>query len=447
MKIAIIGNGIAGTTAAIEIRKNSSHEINIISSESKNFFSRTALMYVYMGHMRFEDIQPHPDEFWNIHDINIIFNHVKFIDFQNKNLLFPNNEKLRYDKLILATGSNYNRFGWPGQDLGGVKGLYHYQDLEYLESRSDEIQHAVIVGGGLIGIELAEMLHSRQKSVSLLVREESYWDNVLPKEESNMISRHILEHGFDLRLSTNLMEINGDENSIVKAVKTDKGDIIPCQHVGLTAGVHPNIKLVLDGPVETNKGILVNEYLETNIPGVYAIGDCAEIRKPQPGRRNIEPVWYTGKLMGETVAVNILGEKKEYDPGIWYNSAKFLDIEYQVYGDVPNLPSEDQKSVYWEHPDGNKSIRINFNKHTNEVEGFNLMGVRYRHSVCDHWIKKKTDIREVLENLSLANFDPEFYPEYEASIRSTFTEQTGIPLKSKAKRNWDSVFTLIKGTK
>ena len=173
MHVAIIGNGISGITAARWIRKLSDHQITVISSESDLFYSRTALMYIYMGHMRYEDTQPYPASFWEKSNINRIFNHVKTIDFHDKMLLFINGDTLKYDKLILALGSNYNKFGWPGQHLQGVRGLYHFQDLEYLEEKSADISHAVIVGGGLIGIELAEMLHSRQKMVSLLVRENS----------------------------------------------------------------------------------------------------------------------------------------------------------------------------------------------------------------------------------------------------------------------------------
>ena len=270
---------------------------------------------------------------------------------------------------------------------------------------------------------------------------------MLPKEEAELVSRHIRQHGFDLHLSTSLKEIRGDESGNVKEVVTDKGDVIECQYVGLTAGVHPNIELVNNSPVETNRGIMVDEFLQTNIPGVYAIGDCAELRHPRPGRRSIEPVWYVGKMMGEVVAENIIEGEKAYDPGIWFNSAKFLDIEYHVYGDVPNLPREDLSSLYWEHPDGCKSIRINYDTNTKAVKGFNVMGIRYRHSVCDKWIKTGTPVEEVLENLSLANFDPEFYPEHESPLRELYENQTGISLSGKAKRNWDSVFNWLKKNK
>ena len=112
-----------------------------------------------------------------------------------------NNETVSYTKLVIATGSKSNKFGWPGQDLPGVQGLYHLQDLELLEKNTTGMTNAVIVGGGLIGIELSEMLHSRGIHVTFIIREEFYWDNILPKEDARVITRHILEYGFDILLN------------------------------------------------------------------------------------------------------------------------------------------------------------------------------------------------------------------------------------------------------
>ncbi|NNF34480.1 MAG: FAD-dependent oxidoreductase, partial [Saprospiraceae bacterium] len=168
MDVVIIGNGISGITAAKWIRKLSDHNIKVISSESEHFFSRTALMYVYMGHMRFEDIKPYEDWFWDKNRIELNYDHVNTVDPSNKTLSLKEGGKLSYDKLIIATGSRSNKFGWPGQDLKGVNGLYHLQDMEAMESYSKDLDRAVIVGGGLIGIEMAEMFHSRNIPVTML---------------------------------------------------------------------------------------------------------------------------------------------------------------------------------------------------------------------------------------------------------------------------------------
>ncbi|MDC3269573.1 FAD-dependent oxidoreductase, partial [Flavobacteriaceae bacterium] len=219
--IVIIGNGISGVTAARHIRKLSDKKITLVSAETDYFFSRTALMYVFMGHMKFEHTQPYENWFWEKNKIELKKGFVHTIETKHNILYFDNGETLKYDKLIIATGSKPNKFGWPGQDLKGVLGMYHKQDLESLETYAPNnkvCQRAVIVGGGLIGIELAEMLHSRQIPVTFLVREASFWNGVLPQEESAIINREILSNGIDLRLSTNLKEIISDEIGQVKSV-------------------------------------------------------------------------------------------------------------------------------------------------------------------------------------------------------------------------------------
>lgn len=444
MHIVILGNGISGITAARFIRKLSDHKVTVVSAETDHFFSRTALMYIYMGHMRYEDTKPYEDWFWKKNHINLLRAYVEQVDFANKTLVLQNQENLKYDKLILAVGSSPNKFGWPGQDLQGVSGLYSYQDLEYMEQNSDGLNRAVIVGGGLIGIEMAEMFHSRHIPVTFLVREKNYWDMVLPLEESNMVSRHILEHNIDLRLETELKEIVDNGSGRACAVITNTGERIECGYVGLTAGVHPNIGFLKNTDLETQKGILVNEYLETNIPDVYAIGDCSQQRNPQPGRRPLEAVWYTGRMTGETAAYNVCDQRVAYDPGIWFNSAKFLDIEYQVYGTIIANAPENHQSLYWEYVDGRKSIRIVYDRNTSEVLGFNLMSVRYRHEVCEKWLQDRTNIEDVLQNLGLANFDPEFFEEYEKDVVRLYNQQTGKNLQLKKRRGLSGALQFLR---
>jgi len=424
--IAIIGNGISGVTLARHIRKLSDKKITIISAESDYFFSRTALMYVYMGHMKFEHTQPYENWFWKKNNIDLKKGYVNNIDTDNKTLHFAESDQMSYDKLVIATGSKPNKFGWPGEDLKGVQGLYSKQDLENLEiyaPNNKVCKRAVIVGGGLIGIELAEMLNSRNIPVTFLVRESSFWNSVLPEGESQMINRHIKNHHIDLRLSTNLKEIISGENGKVKSIIIEEtGEEIPCDFVGLTAGVTPNISFLKESNIETNKGVLVNRFLETNIKDVYAIGDCAEQREAIGNRRPIEAVWYTGRMMGETLAQTICGNKLEYKPGHWFNSAKFLDIEYQTYGWVHGKKGKPdyEAQFHWKHEDDTKCMTIAYHRDTNEFLGINTFGIRMRHEVFDKWLTEKQDLDFVINHLEQANFDPEFYKRFENEIKETY---------------------------
>ena len=419
--LVIIGNGISGVTTARHVRKHSNMKITIISAESDFFYSRTALMYIYMGHMKFEHTKPYEDWFWQKNKINLIRGFVTEVNTSQKYLKIQNGNEIKFDILVIATGSKSNKFGWKGQDLPGVQGLYSLQDLKLMEANTKNISRAVIVGGGLIGIEMAEMLLSRNIPITFLVREKFFWDIVLPHEEAKMISRHIAEHGIDLRLSTELKEIEAGSDGNVCRILTNKNELIDCQFVGLTVGVHPNIEFLKNSEISINKGVLVNDYLETNIPNVYAVGDCAEIITPEENQSNrIEQLWYTGKMQAETLAKTICGIRTMYDRGIWYNSAKFLDIEYQTYGFVNNTLRDGEDSFYWEHEDGKYCLRIVYQKDSRAVTGFNVFGIRLRQKICIKWIREEQSIEFVIQHLRKAMFDPEFFRKFESRIVQTF---------------------------
>jgi NAD(P)H-nitrite reductase large subunit len=424
----IIGNGIAGVTAARHIRKNSDMQITIVSSETEYFFSRTALMYIYMGHMKYEHTKPYEDSFWKKNRINLVQDLVIGIDAEKKNLALKVGGTMSYDSLILATGSKPNKFGWPGQDLPQVQGLYSKQDLDKLEANAPNnavCRRAVIVGGGLIGIEMAEMLISRNIPVTFLIREHSFWNGVLPNGDSELITQHILKHHVDLKVGVNLKEINADASGNVKSITiAETGEEIACNLVGLTAGVSPNIDFLKDTRIETKRGVLVNRNLETNIPSVYAIGDCAEQHEGIGNRRPIEAVWYTGRMMGEAVAQTICGNRKEYNPGHWFNSAKFFDIEYQTYGWVFAAPRDGETHFHWKHANGDKCMTVCYNTASRLFIGINTFGIRLRHETMDKWLTEQRSVDYVLQHLKEANFDPEFFTHYETEILDSFTSQT-----------------------
>ncbi|MDP5076983.1 MAG: FAD-dependent oxidoreductase, partial [Nonlabens sp.] len=272
-------------------------------------------------------------------------------------------------------------------------------------------------------------------------REDSFWNGVLPAGESAMINEEILNVGIDLRLSTNLEEIIDDGTGKVKAVKIkETGEILNCDVVGLTAGVSPNITFVKNSKIKTDKGVLVNRHLETNIPNVYAIGDCAQQQEPIGRRRNIEAVWYTGRMMGEALAQTICGNRMVYNPGHWFNSAKFIDIEYQTYGWVSGREVPDFESQFhWRHAVERICITVSFDKTTNEFLGINIFGIRLRHEMFDRWLTEKREVTYVLEHLKDANFDPEFFVEHEHSILNEYNSQFNTSLKP-IKKSWKRIF-------
>ncbi|MBP9193164.1 MAG: FAD-dependent oxidoreductase [Saprospiraceae bacterium] len=407
--IIIIGNGVAGATAALGIRKRSQASITIISDETDFPYARTALMYMFMGQLTLPQTHLYPPHLWKEKNINLIKARVVGLDRGAKTIDLDQGSKLSYDQLILATGSKPIIPNCAGIDLPGVCSLYHIDDLNKIEKHlNSHIKNAVIIGGGLIGVELAEMLFSRGIKVGFVIREASYWANVLPKEESEMVTRHLIERGVTILPNEELSAITGDQHTTGVICKSGKN--ISCDFVGITIGVCPNVSIFSKTGLSLNQGILTDSFLRTNDSNIYAIGDCAELTSPAENRKSIEAVWYTARKMGEVVAANICGENKIYEQGHWYNSAKFFDLEYQVYGYVPKIVETPYKYHYLQFTDCQKSIRIVYHEE-GHVVGFLSMGIRLRQNICESWINEKTQIKEVLQNFDKANFDPEFTPE------------------------------------
>ncbi len=379
-------------------------------------------MYIYMAHMKYEHTKPYEDWFWSKNKINLVRDIVDTVDSDKKSIRLKAGTPIQYDKLIIATGSVSNTFDWPGKDLAGVQGLYSLQDLDLMVSNTNGIKHAVIVGGGLIGVEMAEMLLSKKIHVTFLVRENSFWSNVLPKEEAALITKHIRSHHVDLLFRSELKEIIGS-NGKVTSIVTKNEDKIECEFVGLTVGVSPNIAFLKESGINTKRGVLVNIFLETSVADVYAIGDCVERTYELPDRKNIEQVWYTGRMMGEVVAQTICGNKTEYAPGPWFNSAKFFDIEYQTYGMVRNTLADAEDDFYWEHERGMKAIHLVWNKDSKEFRGINTFGIRMRHECFDRWLREKRTIHFIMEHLKEANFDPEFFIRHEDEVVAKFNQK------------------------
>jgi len=424
MHLVIIGNGIAGVSAAITARRlDGAARITLVSAESAHHYSRPALMYLYMGHLRYADVKPYEDWFWTENRLELVQAEAIGIDTAARTVRLATGPALAYDRLLLATGSVVRTPGWPGQQLRGVQGFYGLPDVENMARDTQGISRAVVVGGGLIGVELAEMLHSRGIQVTWLVREERYWQSVLPPAESAMLEAHFRKYNVDLQLTTELRELRGDAQGRVRAVVTTTGQELPAEWVGLATGVQPNLVLAKAAGLATDRGILVNELLETSAPGVYAAGDCAQHRQPAPGEVAVEQLWYTGRMQGETVAHTLCGQPTPYRRGEWFNSAKFFNLEYQTYGRVPARPAAGIISFCWQHPNGRHLLRLNFRAADQAVTGVNALGLRQRQDVWERWLREKTPIGTVLAQLAAANFDPEFARQHELAIRRAFGRQ------------------------
>jgi NAD(P)H-nitrite reductase large subunit len=306
-----------------------------------------------------------------------------------------------YDKLLLATGAVTSTGNWPGVSLEGVTGFVSYQDCKNVMRLIKRGGHAVVVGGGLIGIELCEVFRHYQMDVTFLIRGPYYWHKALSPEEGQFVEKEIKAQGITIITGDELTGIHGWENK-VEYIMTKTGKKISCNVVGIATGVKPEMTLAQKAGIPCNKGILTNPQLETKVKDIFAAGDCAEIEYPAHGYN--EAVWYIARDMGRIAGYNMCGNSLSYYPGMWYNSALFFTKEYTAVGRYGPLQSSETDYYY---RDNKHSIRIILQN--NIIKGFSLIGSRWEHQVLMRFIREKKDLEYFLTHYQQAQFNPEFH--------------------------------------
>jgi NADPH-dependent 2,4-dienoyl-CoA reductase/sulfur reductase-like enzyme len=248
---------------------------------------------------------------------------------------------------------------------------------------------------------LAECIVHHGRKLTFLVREPWYWPAALGDEEGAMISDHIRSHGVNLLLNEEVAAVLSDPTGRVRAVKTSGGKEFVCQMLGIAIGVRPCVDWLerVSTPPEIRLGIAVSGNFLTSLPDIFAAGDCADTPV------GCEQIWYSAKRQGELAGRSMLGDRIDYKPPVFYNSAKFFEIEYTTVGEVNNVPS-DAISFYRRIPGKEASVRIV--EHAGAVIGFNMLGSRWDHTVLERWILDRRSLECVLGVLHRAQFDVEF---------------------------------------
>ena len=303
--------------------------------------------------------------------------------------------------------------------------------------------HIGIVGAGATGVELAAELHyavrtlvsfglhniDADRDIAIHLIEAA--DHILPGLPDR-VSASTLAALTDMGIHVHTGE--QVERVDESAFHTRSGQSIEAAIKVWAAGIQgPQILADLDGLSHNRNNQL--EVLATlqcvDDEHIYALGDCAQFDTPPPGRRPIEQVWYTGRMQGQALAKTLTGNRTKYEPGFWFNSAKFFDIEYQTYGNVLSKLQEGEKDFYWEHANGKICVKIVFDESTHKFIGINVFGIRCRHERFDKWLREERSVEHVLEHLKDANFDPEFYKAHEAEIVSKFNQENGTSITVK----------------
>ncbi len=416
MHYVIVGNGVCGIEAALALRgRDLDARISLVSDEHDHFFSRPALMYVACGQLRLQDTEPYDRGLYERMGFERVNGRVRSVDTPGRRLVFEDARELRYDKLLLAVGSKARPAPWPGAAGPGVHSFVTLRDLEALDRDAKAGARAVVIGGGLIGVEVAEVLHRRGLHVTFLIRENWYFPLALDAHESALVAEHMREQGIDVRLGVNVDEILRGKDGRVRGVRLG-GQEAAADLVASSIGVVPNTGFLGTSGLGLSKGgaVEVDDALRASVPDVWAAGDCANVTWAD-GSRRPEQLWYTARDQGRIAARSMLGDDTGYRRGSWYNSAKFFDLEWTTAGSVPVLlnwdntpmdPGPGVRSWFQRVPGRFESQRIVVKG--GRVVGFNMLGSRWDHEPLLRFIHERRDLEYVLAHLHEAQFDEEF---------------------------------------
>ncbi|MGM9975046.1 MAG: NAD(P)/FAD-dependent oxidoreductase [Clostridiaceae bacterium] len=373
-RIIVIGNGAAGLNAVKSIR-NSDKEtpILMISKEEYRTYYRPQLSSLIVKDMQEKRFYVQSSEWYQENNIDELLGvEVKAINPNEKKVILSSKEEINYSKLILATGS-YN-FIPPikagntiltSDNYRNFEGIYSIKDIkDALEVKEalDNAETAVVLGGGLLGLEAAWEM--KQKGLNVKVIE--FFPRLLPKqldiEGSRIFEEIARDSGVDIILGDSITEIIM-ENSVLKGLKLQSGKEINCDILLCSVGIRCNLKLAEDAGIDINRGVVVNNRMETNIPGIYACGDCAEVNGMVYGN------WMASIEMGKTAGENVAGNTSLFED---FTSSLMLNSLGAKIFSAGSMNFEDQELVQLSLRHGRQYKKLFFKD--NKLQGGILIG-------------------------------------------------------------------------
>lgn len=341
MRYVIIGTGAAGIASIESIRSvDKRGEIIMVGEDPHGFYSRPGLAYLLTGEIPDKSLFPKTGDDYALLNFKYQNAHVTKIDSAQKTLLLDGKTPLSYDKLLIATGAFAAPLTVPGAALQGVVKLDHLEDARYILKQAKRGRMAVVVGGGITALELTEGLLARGMNVHYLLRGERYWSNVLDEHESRIVEARLQVEGVTLHFHSELKEIIG-KGSKVSGVRLQDGNILKCDLVAYAIGIKPRIELAREAGLTLDRGILVNEFLQTNFSDIYAAGDVAQIYDPMTGHSVLDSLWSPARDQGRIAGLNMAGQNKPYIKSVPFNVTRLAGLTTTIIGAVGHGHDDD----------------------------------------------------------------------------------------------------------
>ncbi len=330
----IIGCGVAAIAAAQAIRRlDPSGTLTIVSEDPFGFYSRPGLAFYLTGEIPEEALFPIPKDELKQLDLDWIVDRVTRIEPAEHRVWMERRGRLTYERLLIATGSVANLPAIPGIDLEGVVKLDSLGDARQILRLSRRVRTAVVAGGGITALELVEGLVAHKVKVHYFLRGDHYWSNVLDESESLIVETHMKDSGVELHPHTELAAIRGKRGR-VDSVCTMDGRWINTDLVGVAIGIHARKELAEAAGLQVERGILVNERLQTSHADMYAAGDVAQVYDPLTKKYVLDSLWGPARDMGRTAGTNMAGGEAVYTKSPAFNVTRLSGLTTTIIGTV-----------------------------------------------------------------------------------------------------------------
>ena len=408
VKYVIVGASAAGIAAVETIRKvDPAGTITVITEEECAHYSRPMISDLVSGKADLQKMKCKADSFWKENNAEArIGKKAVSLNLIDKIVRLDDGEKIGYEKLLLATGGKPFVPKMEGQDKDGVFTFTSLSDAQTLASKIDSIhaKNAVVIGAGLIGISVTEALVKRGIKVTVVELQEKILSLLLDEKASDIVEGIIRKAGVNFAKGQSVQKIIGKpgNDSAVGGVILTKGDQVPCDLVIVAIGVIPRTELVSGTAVKINRGIVVDDFMQTNIPDVYASGDVAEAYDFILNQNRLLPLWPLAVLEGRIAGYNMAGTKTSYEGGTNMSSLKYFGIPIVSIG-LAN-PKDDPTLEVLVKEDTEHNIYKKLVLKNNVIVGLTLVNCIERAGILFNLMKKQINVKRFKKNLLKDDF-------------------------------------------
>lgn len=335
-KFVVIGDGNAGATAAETLRsENEDANITVLTDESEPLYNRIMLKNFMKGNLPKKFTRVHDENWYDKRDIDLhLETKAANVNTDEKLVSTDSGESFSYDKLLVATGGSPRKLPFD-EGYRNLHYMWTMENAETIQESAESSERAVVIGGGLLGIDLALAYAEHDCETYYLIRESNWWHRGLDEEGAEIIHRKLEEKGIEVMKETEAVDFLAEDKEVSAAV-LDSGEEIKCDAVAVAIGQTPNSEFI---DVEKNDYSMIktDKFLKTSVEDVYAAGNMVEYYSPVFERRTVNGSWDHSEEMGETAAMNMLGGESEFDYVNTYGVGHF-DVQFLAIGDWNGEP-------------------------------------------------------------------------------------------------------------